>query len=799
VDSTDDPFPSEVEVTRQFPGYRILQQISQTPMSSVYLAEEVKLKRRVVLKVLNLRLANDPSFHERFRREVAIAARLDHPNVIPVYASGESQEGVLYLVLRYVHGGDLGSLLRAEGRFDTARTAHFIGQMAAALDAAHRVGLVHRDVKPSNVLVDEESGHVYLCDFGIAKQVNTAETITGTHQFVGTPDYAAPEQIRGETIDRRADIYALGCVLFQCLTGNRPFGRPDSMAVLWAHLQDPPPRVTAFRPDVPPRVDAIVARALAKRPEERHASCMELVAELNDAIAGRPAPAIAPHPVYSAPTYPQPARQRTWELQRIARGQWWLLCAAAVAVVLLVAGIIVGVRSTAGVDADTLALVPAALRGNCTEHDPESGQPAAARTTLTCLDGSGQQVAFSVFGARREMLAAYDEAVRRSGIARSTGDCSSTTGAEHRYPAVGAPTGRLLCFARGAATSLVWTDDRSMTLARADSLDGDDFKLLKQWNTWTSAPAYPAPEEKALVDVLVEDTCQRAPAGSLDRYSDVIAAVTCEPDGEGADQVTYYRFSGLDALRRSHRSHVVQSKASSTAYCPAGDAKGTLANSTWNVMFIDVGQVMCLPGQKGGRSAIEWTDEPMRFAGRAEGSNVKLLADWWRDSNSPTLADRAKAMNALSRPVFPTPAEAELLKHVPSGYRDECVRPPERDVRSDVPKTKVTAVVCPPDGDPRVIYYYQFPDVASMRKNYGDRSKTGRDCDVKNSKAVGDSSYSIDDKTAGRLWCDVPGDDYYMTWTDEVLKIQTFAFDFGDLAGAYKWWQDIPGPVRDGD
>ncbi|MGH3387983.1 MAG: serine/threonine-protein kinase [Actinomadura sp.] len=799
MDPTADPFPTESDLTRQFPGYRILQRISQTAMSSVFLAEEIRLRRRVVLKVLNGELANDAGFHERFRREVAIAARLDHPNVIPVYASGESEEGVLYLVLRYVNGGDLGSLLRAEGRFDIARTAHFIGQMAAALNAAHRVGLVHRDVKPSNVLVDADSGHLYLCDFGIAKQVNTNETITGTNQFVGTTDYASPEQITGGAIDRRTDIYALGCVLFQCLTGAKPFSRTDSMAVLWAHLQDPPPRVSAFRPDVPPRVDGIVQRALAKRPDDRYPTCAALVADLNSAIAVRP-PEFFQHQGRPGTANTQPVRHRAGALRGTLRRRWQVLCAGAGTVLLVAALAAVGIRAMSGVDQETLDLIPAALRGTCAERDPGAGQEAAAEA-LTCTDGSGFPVSFAVFDSRRDLLTAYDEAVRGSGIARGTGDCSSMTGAEHRYPAAGAPAGRLLCFARESSTSLVWTDDRSSILARADGAQADTFKLQQAWNAWTRAPAFPAPEEKALLDILREEDCRRAPAGSFDRYSDVVAGVECPPDDEGADRVGYYRFASLDGLRRSHSGHVAENKVTSNDVCFQGDGKGTLSNSTWSVMSIDMGQLMCVPGRRGqGPAVVEWTDEPVLLAGRAEGAEINDLADWWNGSSSPLNAVRAKAINAQARPVFPTPAERSLLGFVPSDFRDTCVRPAERELKQDVPDIAVTAVRCVPSGDPNVVSYYQFADVASMKKNYGDRRRTGRDCEVKKSKAVGDSSYTVDDKPGGRLWCGEDGDgDWYMTWYDEVLKIQAVAEGFSDPAESYPWWLDDSGPVRNGD
>ncbi|GAA2587588.1 serine/threonine-protein kinase [Actinomadura fulvescens] len=275
--ATDGPFPIPREPSYQFPGYRLVRQISETTMSSVYLAEDIDLRRHVVLKLLSRRPAA-----ERFKREVVMAARLDHPNIVPVYASGEIG-GRLYLVLRHVPGGDLGALLRTRasqqsrsarpGRLDLHQTTGIIGQAAAALDAAHRVGMVHRGVKPGNILVDAHSGHVYLADFGIAR-AESAEP----GRFPG--DYAAPEQVIGGPVDRRADVYALGAVLYECLTGSKPYGGKGLTAVLWS----PPPRVTDHCPELDPRIDTIVATALAKRPEDRFATCGEVataVAALN--------------------------------------------------------------------------------------------------------------------------------------------------------------------------------------------------------------------------------------------------------------------------------------------------------------------------------------------------------------------------------------------------------------------------------------------------------------------------------------------------------------------------------------
>ena len=232
-------------------GYRVESLLGRGGMSVVYLAEHVSLGRKVALKVMASPLAHDPSFRERFMRESQRAAGLDHPNVIPIYDAGEvdggDADGLLYIAMRYVDGPDLRSLLRREGRLGVGRTLYMLEQVASALDAAHDNDLIHRDVKPSNILIAEPSEHVYLTDFGVAKQTS-APDLTRTGIFVGTIEYAAPEQIEGLTLDRRTDVYALGCVLYECLAGRPPFERDAEVAVMHAHLTSPPPRLTEVAP-----------------------------------------------------------------------------------------------------------------------------------------------------------------------------------------------------------------------------------------------------------------------------------------------------------------------------------------------------------------------------------------------------------------------------------------------------------------------------------------------------------------------------------------------------------------------
>jgi DNA-binding SARP family transcriptional activator/ABC-type transport system substrate-binding protein/outer membrane protein assembly factor BamB len=271
-----------------FAGYRIESVIARGGMSTVYLAEHLGLRRPVALKLISSHLAEDGRFRERFIRESQTAASIDHPNVIPIYEAGEAK-GRLFIAMRYVDGVDLRTLLRARGRLDARTTISVVGQVAGALDSAHARGLVHRDVKPANMLISshrdsEEVDHVYLSDFGLTRQASSGSGITGEGQFAGTLDYAAPEQFEGQALDGRTDVYSLGCVLYECLVGHPPFSGETDATLMYSHLMEPPPRVTDERPDLPDGIDHVVATALAKGPDARFASAGALSSEVAQAL-----------------------------------------------------------------------------------------------------------------------------------------------------------------------------------------------------------------------------------------------------------------------------------------------------------------------------------------------------------------------------------------------------------------------------------------------------------------------------------------------------------------------------------
>ena len=270
-------------------GYRVESRIGAGGMAMVLRAWDAALDRTVALKILAPALADDAEFRERFIRESRAVAAVDHPHIIPVYAAGEA-DGVLYLAMRFVVGGDLRSVAQQEGPLPGGRTVALLSPIASALDAAHAAGLVHRDVKPANILVDIGPGcreHPYLSDFGLAKGAASSNGLTGTGRFLGTPDYAAPEQISGKPARPQTDQYALACVAYTILTGRLPFVRNEPMAVLWAHMHEPPPLLTASRPDLPGAADKVLARALAKAPEDRFPTCSQFVAALGASLGRR--------------------------------------------------------------------------------------------------------------------------------------------------------------------------------------------------------------------------------------------------------------------------------------------------------------------------------------------------------------------------------------------------------------------------------------------------------------------------------------------------------------------------------
>ncbi|MFC8046621.1 serine/threonine-protein kinase [Nocardia sp. NPDC057353] len=272
-----------------FAGYRILGKLGAGGMGAVYLAQHPRLPRRDALKVLDPGLGADREFRARFEREADLAARLEHPNVVAVYDRGAEGE-TLWIAMRYVDGVDAAELIRrGPAELPPARAVRIVAAAARGLDAAHRHELLHRDVKPANIMVavdDEGNDVVRLTDFGIARPLDAPTSLTVTGSVLATFAYAAPELLTGGQVDRRADVYSLGCTLFELLTGGKPFGSRQPAAAMAAHLFEPPPAVSALNPALPAALDGVIATAMAKEPDERYASCGALADAALAALGG---------------------------------------------------------------------------------------------------------------------------------------------------------------------------------------------------------------------------------------------------------------------------------------------------------------------------------------------------------------------------------------------------------------------------------------------------------------------------------------------------------------------------------
>jgi predicted ATPase len=288
-----------LEAGTQLAGYRIDRLVGKGGMGSVYEATQLSLERKVALKLLSAELSDDESFRNRFRREARIQAGLAHPSIVAVHETGETEHG-LFIAMEFVEGPTLKELIAA-GELDPARMLRLLSQVADALDTAHEAGLIHRDVKPQNILVrTAQRDRAYLADFGLTK-ATSGTSMTRTGQVFGTLDYLAPEQVRGEKASRASDVYALGAMVYECLAGEVPFAKNSDIAVMYAHIADPPPRVSARRADIPPEVDTVIATALAKEPGERYATAGRMIEALAAALEGQAPPGVGDETIMALP------------------------------------------------------------------------------------------------------------------------------------------------------------------------------------------------------------------------------------------------------------------------------------------------------------------------------------------------------------------------------------------------------------------------------------------------------------------------------------------------------------------
>ena len=535
----------DLPIGSQFVGYKITGLLGRGGMSVVYAAEHVTLGRQVALKLLDPALAANEEFRERFIRESRLAASLDHPNIISIYDAGEAN-GILFIAMRHVDGADLRTVIDREGPLSLGQTLFFIEQVASALADAHERGLVHRDVKPANILVVGSSDRVYLTDFGVVKQTSS-RGLTKTGYFLGTFEYAAPEQIEGKAVDGRTDIYALGCVLYECLSGFPPFDAETEGSVIHAHLVEPPPKLSARRPDLPSGLNEVIATAMAKSKEDRYPSAADFVRALRQSTVdlglrpaatvpsaqgtvlsaappaepsqeplSAPPPAIAPAPSAASVG---PREPRTLVLTRRSLAGLIALVAALIAGAVVATAVLRDGSSSANpptpptttppvtttptttakapssIAIGLAGVVPAFLDKNCKTVASTSG---AAQTAL-CTPPSAMKGVYypdswqlSLYPSTPAVLKAYEALRRGAGIGRNFGRCNST-----QWGGEGAwlhgdrhPGGRQFCYFDGNVAVIVWTHEKLGQASHLDTLGiaraggSDHFDLFSWYRFW---------------------------------------------------------------------------------------------------------------------------------------------------------------------------------------------------------------------------------------------------------------------------------------------------------------------------
>jgi hypothetical protein len=501
----------------EFAGYRIEALLGRGGMSVVYRAENIRLGNKVALKLLADELAEDESFRERFVRESRTAATLNHPNIVTIYDAGD-WEGVLYIAMRWIDG-DLKAHLRREGPLAPDHALAVAGQIGSALDAAHARGLLHRDVKPANILFDPgEPGApplAYLADFGLTKHLESRSGITASGQFVGTIDYMSPEQIEGREVDSRTDIYSLGCVIFESLAGGTPFRRETEVAVLWAHMREDPPPLSELRADLHQEVDGVIAKAMAKLPEDRYGSCRELVADLRRALGAAAAETYADRTVVEgAATTPAVAVRPAVDAPSASRRRWVAPVLASIGALLLggVAGaaayelirdvepriVRVGIGRVP-LDERLLALIPASVQPTC---EAKERLTLDFDSSIVCRPGNKdvQRVEYNKAESGRLMgdhfeRRVYAEQILLPGeLFRPVNHCGEppalqewrrkSTRAGHE-PVEGReePRGRYICYRRNGWAAVEWTDQDVDVYSVAYGRD-----LIRLFDWWKRRP-----------------------------------------------------------------------------------------------------------------------------------------------------------------------------------------------------------------------------------------------------------------------------------------------------------------------
>ncbi|MFC4949156.1 serine/threonine protein kinase [Pseudonocardia sp. GCM10023141] len=745
---------AEDRVTGLPAGYEIVRRLGGDTASTTLLAVH-RDSATPWIGVLAPQLYAAPGARAAVRERTDAVAVLGHPGVVPLRVAddvaGPAGADGCYLLAPLPAGAEPVAL--APGSSSLPVLLGVLAQVADILDALHRRGIVHGDLRLHDVLVDARTGQAHLAGLGLAP-------------YRGAAPYPAPEVRNGFAAGPAADVHGIATLLVHCLTGRPP--QPDADNGL------------------PPALAPVMGRALVADPAQRGPGCRAIVDAAAAALGVGPAAASG-----------RPVRRRHGSRGRWGRRRWgWTIGIALGMVVVLVAGLLGVPRLIAalGPTAADLARVPAAVRSGCSLAG-SAGLPAGSSRQLSCRDGSGQELLVGLYGDAAAAESAYRSVVTATpGLRTGSGDCASTTGVEHLYPGVGAPVGRVLCTTDAGNARMVWLDRGARTVATASQPNGDTTTLYRTWAGWVGIPAYPTPAESALKAQLYETDCHRAPPGTLDGMDGLdglVAALECAPLGKGASSVRYLRFSDAEHLGRGYRSQSVPTGAGPGVNCLDPKAPTFLGEEPWYLRGVSFGRLTCTPGT-GNAPTVMWTGDPLLMLGIATGTDRTALVNWFLGYSSPDYHQMITAYDQRSQPVFPTSDESKVLAHVPTATRQDCLRPSPQQVTGNVGTATVIGVSCAPAKGADNVLYYGYADPATLTATLG--AGGGADCTANPPGFSGTARYTRPGGATGVLNCGIASNGkYILDWSDERSQIRVVAYGT-DPAELLAWWQTAGGP-----
>jgi len=733
----------DARVGTEFGRYRIERVLGQGGFGTVYYASDLNphLPRHVALKVLNPELAADPSFRDRFLRESMLAIELDHhPNIVPVFDAGEA-DGTLFIAMRFIDGVDLAATLNQRGALGGDQVVPLIRQIGDALDTAHAAGIVHRDVKPGNILLARDLRRAYLADFGLTKRLSATSGITQAGQFLGTFYYAAPEQIEGKEVDGRTDQYALGCVLHESLTGSPPF-TGDMNVIVASHLAQPPPVTSVSRPGLPGAIDSVVARAMAKSPADRFSSCAELAEAAGQALGQGSASVSSGAPLLVPPP---PASTIDPAAAAAASG----------------------------------AAAPS--WGETLPPPPPTGGPYTPPPVPVSVPGAPYTPPPpSSPGAPASWPPASPPPLPPQGPGGPVGP----TPAKKRSP---------LPFVLAGAAALV-----VVILILVFALGGGDEGGGGGGGGGDGTAAFPDASERELLDQIpasLRSSCERARRAASTGGQPGVggrgteAAVRCTPSVAGADVVFFTLFGDRGATETAFDDAAA---AGSIEEAATGEdcIEFTGVQHDYGTDDNVDGRVACY--RDGGESYLLWSMPEFRLVGSAQRDdrNDLDLYEWWAEAVDRTPPEGAGTGDAL------TAAEQDLLTHVPAEHADTCV-----GIAPNTDFGEVAALECTPVDGSDTAFYTQFDSAESMSETYSlileDRAialASGPGCATEPPSENGYDQGSVE---AGRAACFFGSEDEArLVWThDPTLILSEGIRNDGDYPGLLDWWGSEGGPL----